>query len=199
MSAWIRIGLVSTALALTACGSSPKPAYYTLADGERPSVPAKRGVSVAVMAASLPELYDRPQLVIGQPGGRVQILDQQRWAEPLRQEIARAVAADLGRKLDSNGVVALPEDVQALAPDYRLMLDVQQIAASPDVGVSVDVAWRLVARDGKVRHGRSAHSEPAAVAGTAPYAGLATAYRRVFGRVAEDVAAGVTDFPAMAR
>ena len=83
MSARVWIGVMATVL-LAACGSSPKPNMYTLLDGVVPSAGKSAGLSVAVMPASVPDLIDRPQMVVRQAGNRVQILEQQRWAEPLR-------------------------------------------------------------------------------------------------------------------
>ena len=63
-------------------------------------------------------------------------------------------------------------------------------------GVGVDVAWRLVARDGKAHPGRSVLVEPLGAAGDSPYAALAAAYRRAFTRVSADVAAALAAMPA---
>lgn len=197
MIARLCIGLATAVLA--ACGSSPRPTLHTLAEEVRAAAPMKAGVSIAVMAASLPEAHDRLQIVVRGKDNRLLVIDQQRWSEPLRQEIARQVATDLGCRLGSGGVVALPEDVQSLDPGYRLLLDVQRLDASLTEGVGVDVAWRLVARDGKVYPGRSVQLEPVGVAGDAPYTALAAAYRRAFGRVSADVATLLGGLPSAAR
>lgn len=192
MSTWLRTGTVITVLGLVACGSSPKPALYTLTDALQQASPTRPGLRVAVMPTGVPELFDRPQLVIRREVSRVQVLEQQRWAEPLRYEISRRLATDLALRLDSSGVIALPEDVQSLDPDYRVLLDVQHIDAAQD-RLGVDVAWRLVARNGKVRHGRSVHVESVETSGNDRYVALVSAYRRVFARVADDVAAALRE------
>ncbi len=192
MSARVWIGVLAATL-LAACGSSPKPNMYTLLDGVAAGSGKGPGLSVAVMPAAVPDIVDRPQMVVRQPGNRVQILEQQRWAEPLRQEIPRLVAVDLGRLLESSAVIALPDDVQTLSPAVRLSLDVQRFDASLSEGVGVDIAWRLQLRDGKVRQGRSTVVEPLQASGEASYAALVGAYRRAFGKVSADIAEGIRE------
>ena len=192
MNIWNRIGIVALVFALSACGSSPKPALYSFDEGVQSSAVALRGVSVAVMPATIPELHDRPQMVLRQSGNRVQVLDQKRWSEPLRQQIARVVASELGRRLESSSVIALPENVQALNPDYRLHMNVQRIDASLESGLGIDVVWRLSARNGVIDAGRSTLVIPLAQSGDDAYAALAEAYRRAFLRVAQDVAGNIS-------
>ena len=188
MNIWNRIGIVALLFGLSACGSSPKPVLYSFDEGLQPVAVAPRGVSVAVMPAVIPELYDRPQMVLRQSGHRMQVLDQKRWSEPLRQQIARVVASELGRRLESSSVIALPENVQALNPDYRLQMNVQRIDASLENGLGIDVAWQLLARDGAMNNGRSTLVIPLAQSGNDPYATLANAHYQAFIRVAQDVA-----------
>jgi hypothetical protein len=193
MSILNRIGMMALVFGLAACGSSPKPALYSFDEGVQPSTVAHRGVSLAVMSPAVPELYDRPQMVLRQSGNRIQVLDQQRWSEPLRQQIARVVASELGRRLESSSVIALPENVQALNPDYRLQMNVQRIDASLESGLGIDVAWRLAARDGTIQNGRSTHVTPLEKSGGDAYGALAEAYRRAFMRVAQDVAGNIAE------
>jgi uncharacterized protein len=143
---------------LSACGSTPKSTFYSLADvniNQGAMATRKGSPTLAVLPINLPELIDRPQLVVHSGGRQVRLLEQQRWAEPLRREIPRVVADDLGRLLNSSGIVALPPDLQALAPDYRLLLDVQRLDAIEGVGVDVDVLWFLSTRNSILRKGRT--------------------------------------------
>lgn len=199
MNAWFRTGMLVSALTLAACGSSPKSNFYTLADGVQPISGKAQGVSVAVMPVNVPDLVDKPQMVVRLPGSRVQVLEQQRWADPLRQEISRRIATDLGRSLGSSRVVALPEDVQALDPDFRVTLEVQRFDSSTTEGAGVDVVWRIAARDGKIRQGRSAVVEPLEASGDSPYAGLVAAHKRAFARVTDDIATAIKEIEGPAR
>jgi uncharacterized lipoprotein YmbA len=180
---------------LGACGSTPTSTFYSLT-GATPALATRtaRNVSpkLAVMPINLPELIDRPQLVVHSAGRQVRLLEHQRWAEPLRREIPRVIAEDLGQLLNSSGIVALPADIQALAPDYRLVLDVQRLDASEGVGVDIDVVWVLSSRQATIRSGRTTLRQelPPSLAST-PFAGaLIEAHREVLRRVAVDIAEG---------
>ena len=187
-------GLLASVL-LAACGTTPAPIYYTLVDHQVASV-AARGMtpSVAIVQTKLPELIDRPQLVIRNGGNRLQLSEQRRWAEPLRNEIPRVLADDLGRLLDSSRVAALSVDAQRFAADFRVQLDVQRLDAVEGQGADIDVMWFLESRQGKVSVGRSTLREPLAAADGDP-AALVAAQRRALGRVAADIAAEIRRQP----
>lgn len=169
---------------LAGCASTPT-VFYTLDEGAPAASPRGSAPSIAVTQVSLPELIDRPQLVVRTAANRMRISEQQRWAEPLRREIARVIADDLGRLLDSSRVAALPLDAQRFDADFRLTLDVQRLEAVEGQGADVDILWRLEARQGNAIAGRSTLREPGAGDDAAA---LVAAQRRALARVAADVA-----------
>ena len=81
---------------------------------------------------SVPELVDRPQLVVRLGANQVALEEQARWAEPLRGAIARVVAANLAAALGARVVGQRNGD-----PDYRVTLDVQRFDSS-DEGALID-------------------------------------------------------------
>ncbi|MEI7611392.1 MAG: PqiC family protein [Betaproteobacteria bacterium] len=180
---------------LGACGSTPSSTFYSLREASAalatPSA-SKESPKLAVMPINLPDLIDRPQLVVLSGGRQVRLLEHQRWAEPLRREIPRLIAEDLGQLLNSSGVVALPADIQALAPDYRLLLDVQRLEASEGVGVDVDVVWVLSSRQATIRSGRTTLRQEFQKSGTSNTftTTLIEAHRLGLQRVAADIAEG---------
>ena len=179
-------GLLASVL-LGACGTTPPAAYYSLDDGAM-SV-AARGTTprVAIVQAKLPDALDRPQLVIRRGSNRLQLSEQQRWAEPLRYEIPRVLADDLGRLLDSSRVAAMPVDAQRFAADFTVQLDVQRLDLVDGQGVDLDLMWLLEPRQGQVSVGRSTLHEPLAGGGNDP-AALVAAARRALDRAAADIA-----------
>lgn len=183
-------------LLLAACGSTPKANLYTLDDGA-PGGGRGSGPSVLLLAASLPELLDRPQLVLREGNGKVVLSEQQRWAEPLRSGIPRVMAADLGRLLDSARVAALPNGAPHFDADFRLTLHVQRLEAQPGRGVDLDLLWTLQPRQGKEILGRSQVHEAVAetATGDSAAATLVAAQRRALGRAAAEVAAAIGQQP----
>ena len=178
-------GLLAGVL-LGACGTTPPPAYYSLDDGAMSVAARGTAPRVAIVQAKLPDSLDRPQLFIRRGSNRLQLSEQQRWAEPLRYEIPRVVADDLGRLLDSSGVAALPVDVDRFAADFRVQLDVQRLDVVAGQGADLDLMWLLEARQGKAKVGRSTLREPLA-AGDDPAVPVA-ALRRALARAAADIA-----------
>ena len=175
---------------LGACGTTVPPVYYSLED-QAMSVAARATTPrVAIIQAKLSDALDRPQLLIRSAGNRLQLSEQRRWAEPLRQEIPRVVADDLGRLLDSSGVAALPVDVDRFAADFRVQLDVQRLDVVAGQGADLDLLWLLEPRQGKVTVGRSTLREPLA-AGDDPAAPVA-ALRRALARASADIATEIS-------
>ena len=175
---------------LGACGTTVPPVYYSLED-QAMSVAARATTPrVAIVQVKIPDALDRPQLLIRSAGNRLLLSEQRRWAEPLRQEIPRVVADDLGRLLDSSGVAALPVDVDRFTADFRVQLDVQRLDVVAGQGADLDLLWLLEPRQGKATVGRSTLREPLA-AGDDPAAPVA-ALRRALARASADIAAEIS-------
>jgi hypothetical protein len=181
---------------LAACASAPQENYYTLAASapERAAADsALSNVGVTVVATGLVEAVDRPQLVLRASQARVHILEQQRWAEPLKAAIPRVVAANLARELGSARVTA-----QSQAPSgdtgYRVALDVQRFDSTPGEGAAIDVAWTIRRVEGSaVTSGRSTVMERAAGPG---YEALVAAHSRALGVVSREIAQALAAFAA---
>lgn len=180
---------------LAGCAGTPAPTYYTLDQGA-PDFQGQRpkGLmpSIVITQISLPDLIDRPQLVIRTADNQVRVSELQRWAEPLRRQIPRVLADDLGVLLGSSRVASVPFDGQGFNADFRLLLDIQHLEAKAGEGATVDVIWRLEPRKGQSVFGRSQVRE--AVVGNDP-AGLVAAQRRALAAVAAEIAAGVPAIP----
>src|SRR5262245_43011327 len=95
------LGLLLLAIS-PACFRTKEVRYYTLAS-ESLRAQARPGIAdytVHVGPVSVPETLDRSEIVVRLSPTEVAIDDGQRWAEPLRNGIARTVADSLGRELD---------------------------------------------------------------------------------------------------
>lgn len=185
--------VVLALLLLAACASSPPEQDYTLSvDAPAQPIRAMPDVVIAVGAARLPDLYDRPQLVVRASENRVRVLEQQRWAESLKSAIPRVVAADLGRLLGTSHTSAYPAG-EARDTGYRVALDVRRFDASEGKGASVDIAWRVHRLpDGPVQDGRSTADEPA----TGSYESLVAAQSRALVAVSREIAQAIARMQA---
>jgi uncharacterized protein len=173
---------------LAGCASAPPEQHYTLsATAGGAPVASMAGVAIAVALARVNDLVDRPQLVVRASENRVQILEQQRWAEPLKAGIPRVVAANLGRLLGTTRASAYPQ-AEAGEVTYRVALDVQRFESRPGEGVTVDVAWTVRGRSAPAaRSGRSLVTEAA----SGDYESLVAAHSRALERVSREIAEGI--------
>ncbi|RXV64439.1 membrane integrity-associated transporter subunit PqiC [Burkholderia stabilis] len=171
---------------LGGCGSSPTARFYTLSpDATLTGDGAAAPVHVVVSPVTVPEVVDRPQIVTRAAGSRVDIDEFARWAEPLKTDIARVIAADLGMLLGSAQVNVFDSGVGA-TPAWRVRVDVMRFDSMPGDSVTIDAQWAIRA-PGKpdVVMGRSVAHEPVQGQG---YDALVTAHDRALGSVSRDIA-----------
>jgi uncharacterized protein len=177
----MRRSLLLLLLILCGCSSPPRERFYTL-DAPEPPAPAEGAPSIAV-AASIPELVDRPQLVLRAGAHQVAITEQARWAEPLRSAVARVVAANLAVALGGRVVGQRNGDA-----DYRVSLDVQRFESAPGEAALVDAAWTVAARSGERHSGRSvAREKPRG----SDYDALAAAHSAALAAISREIAAAL--------
>jgi uncharacterized lipoprotein YmbA len=184
----LRAGICLVFLALlAACGSAPKDQFYTLADsksGAKRSLPGL-DYGVAVGPVYVPDVVDRPQFVLRTPGAEVRIAEHVRWAEPLKEGIARAVAGHLAQSLD-NGRVAPRAYGAAGDADYRVILDVQRFDSALGEAATLDVMWTVRrTRDAAQHTGRVQVQEPTEGPG---YEALVAAHVRAIAAVSRNIA-----------
>ena len=198
----LSLSFLSVLSILSGCAGTPSTALYAL-DAPR-SVDASQNVAniaayaaspvIIVLPAEIPSVLDRPQMVLRDGENRLIFSEYHRWAAPLREEVARVVADELGHRLRSNGVVALPFVPDDMRPDYRLTLIVRRFDARIDAGsghaVTLDAQWQLKPARGEALVGYGLYEEMAATAtsGKDSHAALAAAHARALRRLADDIA-----------
>lgn len=189
MRVWLGAAGVVATMVLTGCGRSPQTTFYTLTPdlaGKGP-VALAAAPSIAIAAVSLPELVDRPQLVLPGEGARVVLLETHRWAEPLKSSIPRLLAEDLSRLIGPERVSFAPQYAAGRA-EYRIFVDFQRFEAIKKA-VVIDALWTIrPSGTGKTVAKRSQITEPLAGSG---YDALAAAYSRALGRLASEMAQSI--------
>jgi uncharacterized protein len=105
------------------------------------------------LRVSVPSLIDRSAMVMSTPDG-VAVLEHERWAAPLPDLIASALARDIERQ--RGDVVVLPRQLdKAGVPLTAIAIDVDEIKARLGEQVTVEAHWRVTdAASGKVSLGR---------------------------------------------
>ena len=114
----------------------PRPRGSTRLTPQR-SPTARRPSTLAVMVGpvSVPAAVDRPEFVVQTAPNRVDVDEFNRWAAPLNDNIAQAVAGDLVRLLGTQNVAAAP--IANFDPAYRVTIDVQRFESVAGSGGSV--------------------------------------------------------------
>lgn len=173
--------------AASGCARSPKVNFYTLSamalEAASTVTPLR---AVAVGPVTLPELVDRPQLVIRVAADRVDIVETERWAEPLKSEIPRLLAENLSRLLRP-ARVSTTDQSESRDAEYHVLVDIQRFESVPGEGVMIDALWsvRRSAVGAAPRRGRSQVREPAAGTG---YDALVAAHGRALATISGDIA-----------
>lgn len=185
--------LLSTLLlaGLAGCGASLPERFYTLeARAVADPVAGKADYSVLVGPVSIPDLVDRPQMVLRVDTSRVTIAEQSRWAEPLKSSIGRAIAGNLGQLLKGARVASYPAGTGTTF-DYHVIADVQTFDSAPGKGITLEMLWTVKASKGKAeKAGRSVISE---AAGGKDPADLVAAHERALASASRDMATAIRE------
>lgn len=158
--------------------------FYTLSSSSK-AAPAVAGYSVAVGPVSVPEIVDRPQIVVRTGPNQVFIDEFHRWGSPLRDEIARGIAGNLAALLGTPRVSVFPHSTSSGA-NYRVAVDVMIFDSTPGESAALDAVWGIRgAGGGAVRSGRTTVSETVSDAG---YAAIVAAHSRALEKLSGDIA-----------
>jgi uncharacterized protein len=181
---------------LTGCGSSPRETYYTLSAVGAMNSAAPGSVestySVAVGPITLPEVVERPQLVLRVGPNEVTLVELHRWAGPLKSEIPRIIAENLAAYLDVKRVAAYPQSAGDNA-DYRVLVDVQRFDSTLGESVTIDALWTIKrVSDGVMRTGRSSVKESSS---GGSYDAVVAAHSRALATISREIAEAIRSFP----
>lgn len=171
---------------LTACGGGGA-SYYRL-DATAPATSGGgSGLSVAVGPVSLPGYIDRSEIVFASGTNEFQIPADALWIGSLRDNISRAVAADLGRLLGSGNVRSGSEP--RFNPRYRVALDIRRFHGISGQGAILDLSWSIQGGSGEILSRHSAVFREQIVGDG--YGPLVTAQSRLLEQCATAIAASL--------
>jgi len=186
------------AAAVAGCAGAPPPAphLHSLAV-EAPQGPARessaeRGYQAVIAQVAVPESVDRPQLIVQSSGG-VELIEGERWTEPLKRAIPRLLAADLMQRLDGVTVWSMAGAGPA-RPDARISVEINRFVSQLGRESVIEALWLV--RAGEVeRSGRTVARTPVQGNG---YDALVEAHRTGLDKVSADIAAALRPLAAQA-
>lgn len=180
------IAIAFVAVLAAGCASSPSRFYTLNATAKSDGISAAQ-YAVAVGPVTIPAEVDRPQFTVRVAPNRVTIDEFNRWAEPLNENIARVVAADLGTLLGTSRVAAV--SLANFDPAYRVAIDIQRFESVPGKSAQLEAVWVVHKVAGSVTlSGRTIADEPVSGSG---FEALAGAHSRALAKVSADIAAAI--------
>jgi len=187
---------LAAAALLTACGTSANPGFYRLSPTAPEPAASGASYTVALEPVTVPDVVDRPQMVLYVTENTVDVREFQRWAEPLKANLARVVADNLSRELGQKLIVPHPASSTMERPDYRVWIDVQRFESRRGVSATLDALWAVkgLGIDRPVT-GRTIAVEAAGEG----FEGLAAAHSRAAGQLSADIAAAIGSLPSGGR
>jgi uncharacterized protein len=130
-------------LLLAACASRPDHFYTlnTLPNTERE--PLSPPVTHVLLDVTVPSLVDRAEMVMSTPKNGILILDHERWAAPLADQVSQTLARDIEKRRNDVLVGDRAFDQQA-SPPVTMKVDIIQMSALRGVRATVEAHWRIV-------------------------------------------------------
>jgi uncharacterized lipoprotein YmbA len=138
---------------VAACASSPTPLrLHTLMTDDATAMPPAAATAspfaIEVLPVGLPPAVDQQPIVVRRGGGgdaTLTLLETERWAGPLADELRGALAAQLGRRLGARDATGLgrPADL----PLLRVKLEVRRFDSVPGAHALIEADWSLARSD----------------------------------------------------
>jgi uncharacterized lipoprotein YmbA len=179
----VSIALVAGAAAANGCATAPA-RFYSLDSTATADGMSAISALVMIGPVSVPAAIDQPQLVVQVASNRVEVDEFNRWAAPLSDAIARAVAGDLTMLLGTPDAAAAP--FANFDPAYTVTIEVQRFESVRGEWTLVEAVWAVrKTAGGETRSGRSIARE--AVQGDG-FDALAAAHSRALASMSADIA-----------
>jgi uncharacterized lipoprotein YmbA len=144
-------GLLALSLLLSGCFAfrgSDAATFYLLSSMTRQWKPAEgEKIVVGVGPIDVPEYLNRPQIVTRIGPNELRLDEFHKWAEPLKDGIARVLAANLGASLPVEVVFFPWRRVSAI--DYQIVVQVHRFDTDPEGNATLQARWALFGKGGK--------------------------------------------------
>ena len=213
------IGVLILGLALAGCVTNPSPPtyFYMIAPmvpgaEESSSVMEKEQTVIAISNVLIPSYLDRNQIVTRLDEVEYELGEFDQWAEPINDNLTRAIAQNLSRLLADDGADVFPA-AKEVPYEYGIGIEVIRFDGKLDDHVTLIARWGIFGADEgdlivlrKFEHQEKIVDQPPkpkpAAPGTAEsfkrenYKGLVMAQSRAVEKLSRDIAAAVKEILA---
>jgi uncharacterized lipoprotein YmbA len=133
---------MAMAMVIASCASAPT-RYYNLAARDPAGAALNcQAMEIVLDSITVPALVDRMQLVVEQSDTQVRLLQHERWAVPLRDQIASILTSDLRAALRTDSGAGAPLSAGRAQP-LHLSIDIDRLEAGPKALALIEARWRL--------------------------------------------------------
>ncbi len=136
---------VGVIIMLTACGGRTPPAkFYILQPLEQSSTgkPLPLNVTLAVGPVAIPAAVDRAEIVTREAGNEISFSEYQRWAGPLRSNIASVMAQNIATLLKTERVTPFTRE-NIFHPTHRVVLNINRYDSQLAKAFLLDATWSI--------------------------------------------------------
>ena len=154
----VTIALSLMSLSLTGCSSFfPKPTpnssktfvlFSPLPAAERQDSDHSKQISLGVGPVRLPGYLDRREIVMRATQNRFDLSENDRWAEPLDENLTRVLAQNLSILLRTDRIVVYPWPIDK-KPDYRVEIQVLHFEPNSAGEAQLSARWSVIDETGK--------------------------------------------------
>jgi len=176
--------------ALCACASAPEH-LYSLEGSPQMQASGETPLPIVVVGpVNVPELIDRPQLVLREDSYAVTVHEQERWASPLKESFPAVIVDELQRACPKRHFTTW-SDVP-VAADSRLRVNVRNLDLSFADGATLSADWSYRTSNAPVPVVQASSQTHAGMDGNG-YMAIVAAARRTLALFADDVASRLSD------
>lgn len=139
------LGAVICLTTLCGCFAKSQPAqYYTLNALQQPETRPDftPRFTVSVGPVIIPDSLKRPQIAIRTDENQVDFSEFHKWAGPLKDDVKRILAENLGILLGGEGATVTTDEL-LIEPDYRVVVNINRFDGMPDKTVLLNAVWTL--------------------------------------------------------
>ena len=138
---------LALAAALSGCGAAPTIRFHTLVApaatqaSAQPSRQEPAPFAIEVLPVGIPAQLDQPQLVVRDGDSGLVLLETERWAASLADEVRNAVSADLTRQLATQDIAGLARPANNAV--VKIQIQIRRLDAWVGRQVQLDADWSL--------------------------------------------------------
>jgi uncharacterized lipoprotein YmbA len=156
-----------------ACASKPDHFYALSILPDREQVSRSPPTTHILLNVTVPSMVDRAEMVINSSDHKILVLDHQRWAAPLADEVSQTLARDIERRRSDVLVGDRRFDQRGDAPT-KIKVDIVEMSARRGGSATIEAHWHIVdGRESKDLIGSATYEAP--VSGD-DYSAVAHAY-----------------------